>query len=384
MRGKLGIYNAQHYLYCKAVLDIQFFYIYHLKLEGTGMNIIAWETTRRCKFSCVHCRASACDNDYAGELSTDEGMKLIDSIAEKSPSLLILTGGEPLLREDIFLLASHASNLKIRVVMAPCGTSINKATIEKLKASGVSRISLSIDGKDSTYHDEFRGRIGAFDEVINAAKIARKYGMEFQINTTVTTKNVNNLEEINDLTKSIGAVIHDVFLLVPTGRGSGLREYELNADKYESTLQWIADETLSGRRNFKVTCAPHYSRIWRQKKNAMDKVDIISKKVRPPSGCLAGNGFVFVSHRGDIQPCGFFDKQCGNIKDFDLNIYKTCGNSDTFNKLSTKSSYKGKCGTCEFWQICKGCRARAFAVSGDFMNEEPYCSFKPKQARSSE
>ncbi len=340
------------------------------------MNIIAWETTRRCKFSCIHCRASASDSSYDNELTTTEGKKLIDSIAEKPPSLLILTGGEPLLRDDIFILASYASKLGIRVVMAPCGSSINKKTIEKLIASGVSRISLSIDGIDQKSHDEFRGRRGAFDEVINAAEITQKYGMEFQVNTTVTTKNIDNLAKINDLSISLGAVIHDIFLLVPTGRGSGLKDYELDSDTYEKTLKWVADEVISGKRNFKVTCAPHYSRIWRQKKSGEPEFNS-QKHVRPPAGCLAGNGFIFVSHQGDIQPCGFFDQKCGNIRDFNFDLQKACTESDTLNKLSLKSNYKGKCSICEYWNVCKGCRARAFALSGDFLTEEPYCSFQP-------
>ena len=341
------------------------------------MNIIAWETTRRCKFNCIHCRASASDNTYNNELSTTEGKMLIDSIAEKSPSLLILTGGEPLLRDDIFILASYASELGIRVVMAPCGSSIDKETIEILKASGVSRISLSIDGVDQKSHDEFRGRKGAFNEVINAAEIAKKYGMEFQVNTTVTTKNIDNLAKINDLTVSLGAIIHDIFLLVPTGRGSELKEYELDSGTYEKTLQWIADEVISGRKNFKVTCAPHYSRIWRQKKSKEPELNS-KTNIRPPTGCLAGKSFIFVSHQGDIQPCGFFDQKCGNIRDFNFNLQKACTKSVILNKLSLKSNYKGKCSICEYWSFCKGCRARALALSGDFLSEEPYCSFDPK------
>ena len=340
------------------------------------MKIVAWETTRKCAHKCKHCRASACNNEYPDELNTSEGKRLIESIASDLPALLILTGGEPLFRNDIFTLSSYASKLGIRVVMAPCGSSITPEISKKIKTSGISRISLSLDGIDSTSHDDFRGRQGSYDEIIKAANILRKNDIEFQINTTVTTKNVNDLKNINNLATSLGAVIHDIFLLVPTGRASSLKSFELSSDKYENTLQWIAKESVTGRRNIKVTCAPHYSRIWRQIKAKYNGTKN-PKKVRPPTGCLAGSKFIFVSHTGDVQPCGFFNKQCGNIKDFNYDLKKTCSQSEIITKICSKTEYIGKCSICEFWEICKGCRARSFEHTGNFLDEEPFCSYIP-------
>lgn len=346
------------------------------------MKVIAWETTRRCAYKCKHCRASAMDRKYDGELNTEEGKRLIDSIAKNLPAILILTGGEPLFRDDIFELASYAAEKKIRVVMATCGANLSSVdTIKQVMASGISRISLSLDGSNAETHDSFRGRVGAFDAAVKCAQLSKQCGLEFQINTTVSKLNVDDLEKINDFSENLGAVLHDIFLLVPTGRAKSLIDIELDAEKYEETLQWIAKETLEGRRNMKVTCAPHYSRIWNeQKKNIIS--DINNKQMMRPGGCLAGGGFVFISYKGDLQPCGFFDVPCGNIREYNFDFYTACNSSSIFKDLSKKKTYSGKCGKCEYWTVCGGCRARALYHSEDYLAEEPYCSYIPPNPQS--
>ncbi|MCP4176520.1 MAG: radical SAM protein [bacterium] len=341
------------------------------------MKVIAWETTRRCEYKCKHCRASAVDKKYDGELNTEESKKLIDSLAENLPAILILTGGEPLFRDDIYELASYASLKKIRVVMATCGANLNSEDkIKRVMDSGISRISLSLDGSNSETHDSFRGRPGAFEEAVKCAEFSNKCGLEFQINSTVSKLNVDDLENINNLSNDLGAVLHDIFLLVPTGRAKSLTDIELDADKYEETLRWIAKETLDGKRNMKVTCAPHYSRIWNEYK-IINKREIQNGHMMRPNGCLAGGGFVFVSYKGDLQPCGFFDVPCGNIRDFSFNFNAACQNSDIFKNIALKNCYSGKCGKCEYWTTCGGCRARAMFHSDDYLAEEPYCSYIP-------
>ncbi len=338
------------------------------------MKIIAWEITRKCELSCKHCRASAINKNYDGEFTTEEAFKTIDSIASKYPTLLILTGGEPMMRNDIREIIRYASSKKIRVVMATCGINLNGESLKSLKDDGLSRISLSLDGCNAKTHDLFRGRNGAFSEIINCAESAKKAGLEFQINTTLTTENVDSIIEINDIANELDAVLHDLFLLVPTGRASILKDIELNSIQYEQTLRWIAEEVVTGKRKIRVTCAPQYARIFRQTCKKHNVENIFDRQLIP-NGCLAGNGFIFISHTGDLQPCGFFDVPCGNIRNFNYDFYQTVDSSSLFKNISKKEAYLGKCGTCNYWDVCKGCRARALAHCGNYMKDEPFCNY---------
>ncbi len=335
------------------------------------LRVVAWETTRRCELQCKHCRGSARNQDYPGELSTAEGIRLIDSIASFAKPVLILTGGEPMTRADIYDLARHASDRGLKVAMAPCGPLINPKTAQLMKQSGITRISISIDGADAATHDAFRGVSGAFDSATAGIMYAKEAGIEFQINTTVTLHNISRLPEILKLAGSLGAAAFDIFFLVPTGRGAALKEMEISPGEYEKALKWVAEVAETSPITVKTTCAPHYARIQAQS----------SGKGMRGSGCMGGRGFVFVSHRGILQPCGFLEINCGDLRKEDFNFRRTYEESEVFRKLRKVDNYGGKCGYCEYRNVCGGCRARAYAQNGDYLAEEPSCTYVPVKSR---
>lgn len=331
--------------------------------------IIAWEITRSCPLSCIHCRGSARLESYENELSLDECKKLIDEVSYISKPLLILTGGEPILRKDVFEIASYATEKGSRVVLATCGAMLTDESVQKLIDAGVKRISVSIDGANSETHDKFRGIKGAFDSALKGIETLRKAGLEFQINTTVTKLNIDEIEDILNLAIKVGAVAFDLFLLVPVGRGKALLEQEIPPDKYEEILQWIAEKRISAPIHIKPTCAPHFARIVRQKKYPLQSGRDSS------GGCLGGKSFCFISHIGDVQICGFMEANCGNIRH--QSFSEIWENLPILKAIRNIDSYKGKCGICEFRYVCSGCRARAYAVYGDYTQEEPYCIYEP-------
>jgi len=340
--------------------------------------LIAWEVTRACNLSCLHCRAAAVNEPDPGELTTEEGLKLIDQIAAMGQGIiLIMTGGEPLLRSDVFDLAAHGTARGLRVVMAPNGTLVTPDIAKKIKSSGIQRISVSLDGANAEDHDRFRGVDGAFARALAGISHARQAGLEFQVNTTVTRGNLDQVEAIQDMAISMGAAAHHIFLLVPTGRGRKLIEEVISAQEYEKVLNWFYDRQFKAPLELKATCAPHYNRILRQRaREEGRKVDFATFGTSAVSrGCLGGQGFVFVSHTGRVQPCGYLDLDCGQVREQDFGeIYRT---SPIFLELRNKGSYKGKCPACEYFRVCGGCRARAYEATGDYLAEEPLCLYRP-------
>lgn len=334
--------------------------------------IVAWETTRRCAMRCRHCRGAAREEHYAGELSTAEGKQLIDSLASFSSPMLILTGGEPLSRTDIYELARHAVSKGLRVVMAPCGPSLTPRTVARMQQAGVCAISVSLDGATARTHDAFRGVEGAFDATLHGISCARKAGLPFQINTTVTRENVDDLPALLDLVLNLGAKTFDLFLLVPTGRGKALADLEIPPERYEAVLHWADDADRRAPIRVKTTCAPHFARVRLQRTAAEG-----SAPVAPGSGCMAGRGFVFVSHTGVLQPCGFLDIPSGDLRAGGLDFKAVYQASPVFRDLAVLDGYHGKCGQCEYRRACGGCRARAFAATGDMLGEEPFCTHTP-------
>ena len=341
------------------------------------LRMVAWELTRSCNLACVHCRASAERGPYPGELSTAECLKIMDEIASFSKPVIILTGGEPLLRSDIFDLARYGTNKGFRVVMATNGTLITEETIQAMKASGIQRISISLDGPNAETHDAFRKAKGSFDGSLRGIEMAKKEGLEFQINTTITRANLHLVAEILQLAVNLGAVAHHIFLLVPTGRGKDLQDQEISALDYEKTLDWFYEQRDRVPLQLKATCAPHYYRILRQRAQKE------GKKITPKEygldamtrGCLGGLSFCFISHVGQVQPCGYLELNCGNVREKSFKeIWET---SPVFQNLRHTDSYQGKCGRCEFRKVCGGCRARAYESLGDYMAEEPYCIYEP-------
>jgi len=343
--------------------------------------LIAWEVTRTCHLNCKHCRAGATDEFYKDELHAEEVFKVLENIASFSKPIIILSGGEPMLREDIYEIASYGTQLGLKMVMAPCGMLITKENIEKMKGAGIRRISLSLDGANPGTHDDFRGKKGAFAEVIRAAQLARENELEFQINTTVQKNNVDELPKILELAVHLGAEAFHPFLLVPTGRAKNLADQEIPPEEYERILNWIYEQREKVPVQFKPTCAPHYHRIFRLREKG---------KKRPPSysphgfdsmskGCMGGQSFAFISHTGKVQICGFLEVEAGDLRKEDYNFKAIWNNSPLFLSIRNIDQYNGRCGYCEFRNICGGCRARAFAVSGNYLDEEPYCIYQPKR-----
>jgi len=357
-----------------------------------NLRMVAWEITRSCNLFCAHCRSSSTAGAYEGELSTEECLRLIDGILEVGKPVLILTGGEPLLRQDFFQIAKYAVTQGLRVVMGTNGTLITDEIALKLKQTPVSRVAVSIDFPAAELQDKFRGKAGAFEEAVSGIARLRQAGVEVQINSTITSLNMNYLNELLDFALDIGATAFHPFMLVPTGRGKGLEAVEMSPQEYEQTLNWVYDKQkeLGNSMFFKPTDAPHYQRIMRQRGRADNlQVSLLGDKPATKSGneainsitrgCLAGTSFCFISHRGSVQGCGYLDIEAGNIRD--TNFKQIWANATLFRKLRDLSNIKGKCGSCEYKIVCGGCRARAYESTGDYLEAEPYCIYQPSTLR---
>jgi heme b synthase len=293
--------------------------------------------------------------------------------------VVILTGGEPLLREDIYEIAAYGDRLGLRMVLATNGTLVTEVEARRMVDAGIKRVSISLDGPDKMSHDAFRKVPGAFDSALKGIVALKKSGMEFQVNTTITQRNLRQLPDILALAVHLGAVAHHIFLLVPTGRGRELADEEITPDDYEKTLDRFYEESLRTPIQLKATCAPHYCRIYHQRK---DKTlpHLHSGEGHPfyalTRGCLGGVSFCFISHTGQVQPCGYLELDCGQIiRQPFSGIWK---GSKIFNALRDLNTYEGKCGRCEFIQVCGGCRARAYEITGNYLAEEPFCVYEPK------
>jgi heme b synthase len=345
--------------------------------SSAPLRLVAWETTRNCNLNCVHCRAAATQGPYTGELDTRAALGLLDQIAQVAKPIIILTGGEPLLREDIFEIAKYGDAKGMRMVMAPNGTLVTPEIAARMADSGIQRISVSLDGASAESHDAFRGVTGAFEGALNGISNAKAAGIQFQINTTITKANLDQIPKILELAESLGAVAHHIFLLVPTGRGKYIVDQEIDAREYEETLNWFYDQRGKTSLQLKATCAPHYYRILRQRaRQDGHQVTFESHGLDAVTrGCLGGTGFCFISHRGIVQPCGFLDLNCGDVSQ--QSFAEIWRNSEHFQKLRNLEKLQGKCGGCEYRRVCGGCRARAYEATGDYMAEEPLCQYLP-------
>ena len=349
--------------------------------ERTGIQaprIIAWEITRSCNLNCVHCRAASRYGTYEGELTLDEIKGVVDNIATITNPIVILTGGEPLLRDDIWDIIDYCHEKGAMPVVGTNATLITPEIAQKLADHGIPRISVSIDFPTAKDHDEFRVMPGSFEQSVAGIKNAKAAGVGVQINTTVTKYNADKLEEIHTLAEELNVDAFHIFMLVPTGRASDLAEQELSPERYEEVLIWAYHRQKTSSLHFKPTDAPHYYRIIRQLAHAEGREVTVEEYGLDAMtrGCLGGITFCFISHIGDVQPCGYFDMQLGNVKERPYaEIWET---SPVFNDLRDYSKLKGKCGACEFRGVCGGCRARALeATGGDYLAEEPYCSYVP-------
>lgn len=373
--------------------------------------LIFWETTAGCNLACIHCRrTTVADQLLPQDLTTAEAFQLVDQVAAFARPIFVLSGGEPLFRPDIFAIARHASDAGLIVALATNGTLIDPAIARQIKASGIRRVSISFDGADAPTHDLFRGR-GAFDRAVAGMAHLRAMDVPYQINTTVARHNVSQMPETLAFAKELGAQALHLFLLVPVGCGVEIADdQQITPDEYEAVLNWLYDAEMAGGIELKATCAPHYFRIVRQRQAEERRQGIVRE--RPAShhrqqhagatmggghpggngahegneaarqamsamtkGCLAGTGVCFVSHRGEVFPCGYLPMAAGDIR---VQPFQAIWEgSPLFAELRDPDLLGGKCGLCEFKRVCSGCRARAFGMTGEYLGEEPFCTYEP-------
>lgn len=328
--------------------------------------IISWNTTNKCNLKCSHCYRDAGDI-CEGELNTEEAKILLDQIAKAGFKIMIFSGGEPLMREDIFELISYASKIGLRPVLGSNGTLITKEVAKKLKEAGIAAVGISLDSLDPDKHNNFRGYENAYKDTIDGMKNCRDIGIRFQIHTTVMDWNKNEILPITDFAVDTGAAAHHIFFLVPTGRGKKIEKELLNSEEYEELLTSIMKKQQQVPIELKPTCAPQFIRI------AQD----LNMNIRFKKGCLAGISYCIINPKGDVQPCAYLTEVAGNVRKTPFDeIWK---NSNIFNELRTLN-YKGSCGTCKHKKSCGGCRARAaYYNDGDYMAEENLCSYSNSQ-----
>ena len=348
------------------------------------MKWIAWEITRRCNLHCVHCRSSSeLEAKEHPDFSTEEGMRIIDEISSVAKPVVVLSGGEPLLRDDCFDLARYGTEKGLRMCLATNGTLVTQDICEKILSSGIKMVSLSLDGSTPQVHDDFRQQPGAFEGIMNATSLFRENGIKFLINSSFTKRNQDEISKVYKFAKELGATAWYMFMIVPTGRGKDIMDELISPEDYEKILEWHF-EMEKGEEDLLVrpTCAPHYYRIRLQKAKEQ------GEKIRPRSlkfstggskGCLAAQLIALIDVDGNVLPCSYFPLPAGNIHTQSLkDIWK---NSKLFKELRDFKSYKGKCGKCEYISICGGCRARAYAISGDYLEEEPFCNYFPLKTK---
>ncbi len=368
--------------------------------------LIFWETTAGCNLRCIHCRRITVAQELLPQdLTTQEAFDMIDQVAAFARPIFILSGGEPLFRPDIFEIARHASDAGLLVALATNGTLIDRDVARRIREAGIRRVSISLDGPDPESHDLFRGP-GAFERALAGMAHLRAEGIPYQINTTVATHNVDRMPETLELVKQVGARALHLFLLVPVGCGMEIApEHQITGQAYERVLNWLYDaERENPDIEMKATCAPHYFRVVRQRQAQERRRGMVREQPhshrrqaqagggdpgdRPsghPSratamhqmtkGCLAGTGVCFVSHRGEVFPCGYLPVEAGNIRRQPFR--EIWEHSQVFAQLRDPELLGGKCGICQFKQLCSGCRARAYGMWGDYLAEEPFCVYDP-------
>jgi AdoMet-dependent heme synthase len=398
--------------------------------------LIFWEVTKGCNLRCIHCRATATELASPQDLSTPKALDIIKQIADFGNPILVLSGGEPLYRPDIFQLARYGTELGLRVALATNGTLVTKEIAKKIVDSGVKRVSISLDGATADIHDSFRGIPGAFDAAVYGFKNLKELGMPVQINMTIARHNAKQLPDVLEMVKGLGADALHTFLLVPVGCGVDIAaEQMVPPEEYESILNWFYDQSQTGGIELKATCAPHYFRVVRQRNAAARKETgygnapvAVATAVEAPAigavemtmpgstgisfvkgqaarsghaghpgghpgghpagadmtgttkGCLAGTGVCFISHEGEVFPCGYLPTIAGDLRK--QTFADIWNNADVFQTLRDDDKLTGKCGCCEFRHVCMGCRARAYAATGDFMASEPFCVYEPKSYKA--
>lgn len=371
--------------------------------------IVFWEVTQACHLACLHCRAKAQTKRNPKELTTEEGFKLIEDIASLQKPLLVITGGDPMMRPDLFEFIKYSSELGLRVSLAPSATRlITPERMEKAKKAGIIRVSFSLDGSEAKIHDSFRQTPGSFERTLSVIEYSRKAGISLQINTTISRYNFHDIENMAKKVAELGALMWSVFFLVPTGRGKN--EDMISPQQHEEAFSRLYELSRVMPFDIKTTAAEHYRRFVLQHKKletrrgesetrqgemeagnspaadsrTLDKAHMTLAGPgfsfqdgigRPSKGVNDGDGCCFISHIGEVCPSGFLPLPGGNIRQTSLReIYRS---SPLFVDLRDKLKLKGKCGVCNYNSICGGSRARAYAVTGDYLEAEPYCIYEP-------
>ena len=347
---------------------------------------IAWEVTRACAFACKHCRADAQHTRDPGELSTKEAFALIDRLAAFGSPILIFTGGDPMMRRDLFELIGYATQKGLRCSLTPTATALPTfERLQKAQEAGVRRIALSLDAPTAEVHDEFRQVKGSWERTMKILHNAKEVGLSVQVNTTVSSFNVDLLPDMVPFIQEVEAVQWSVFFLVPTGRAQA--HWMISPEQHEAVFNWLYDLSLNAPFDIKATAAPMYRRvaIERKRAEATNGEQITFQGAgfqyadglhRPTKGVNDGNGFLFISHLGQIMPSGFLPVDCGNVREQDIvDVYR---NHPVFRDLRNYENLKGKCQVCEYRDVCGGQRGRAYGLTGDYMESDPACLYEPK------
>jgi radical SAM protein with 4Fe4S-binding SPASM domain len=334
--------------------------------------VLIWELTQACDLACDHCRAEAVPDRHPEELTTEEGKHLLDQAREFGEGqLVVFSGGDPLMRDDVVELVDHGTDIGLNVTLTPSGTrSITRERISALADAGLRRMALSLDGGTPETHDAFRGEAGSFEETLVAAEDARELDVPLQVNTTVCAATVDQLPAIREVVRDLGAVLWSVFFLVPVGRGAALDP--VSPERSERIMECLHDVAEEEPFGVKTTEAPHYRRVGVERADG-DR----SKGRKRRTGITAGDGFAFVSHVGDVYPSGFLPESAGNVRERSVvDVYR---DADLFERLRDPDALEGKCGACPYKRVCGGSRSRAYATTGDPLASDPLCPFVPEE-----
>ncbi len=347
---------------------------------------IAWEVTRACAYACVHCRADAMHTPDPRELNTEESLRLIDRLVDFGSPILIFTGGDPMMRKDLAQLIGYATQKGLRCSLTPTATALpTLERLEKVRDAGIRRIALSLDAPRPEIHDSFRKVPGSWQRTLDILHRAQSIGVSVQVNTTVARHNVDILEEMIPFIQEVGAVQWSLFFLVPTGRAQAASM--ISPEQHEQVFNWLYELSQKAPFDIKSTAAPMYRRVAIERKRAEQGSDrpvtfqgagfqYADGLNRPTKGVNDGNGFLFISHVGDIQPSGFLPITAGNVRQDDVvNVYRS---APLFTDLRDTSKLKGRCGVCAYRDVCGGQRGRAFGITGDYLESDPACVYLPQ------
>jgi radical SAM protein with 4Fe4S-binding SPASM domain len=373
-----------------------------------SLRLVFWETTKACNLSCRHCRAVPQRRLGPMELTTRRAFDLIDDIATVAKPVMVLSGGEPLFRPDLFDIGEYGVESGFRMALATNGTLVNERVAARIADAGFSRVAISLDGARPETHDKFRGLPGSHALALRGLRNLRAEGVSVQVNSTIAKHNVHELPALLDLALAIEADALHLFMLVPVGCGLEIAPAEmLPADEYERVLHWFDEQSKSCPIDLKATCAPHYYRIRAQRiEEERARGDMTSTFIAPGTkakaapaftthghpggghghgqalsamtrGCLAGTSVCFISNEGAVYPCGYLPVSAGDTRV--QRFADIWSSSPVFRDLRDPDALEGKCGDCRYQALCGGCRARAYAATGSFLAEEPFCSYEPAE-----